>query len=56
MKASIEELVLHPYLLELGDILRAKGRFLKPLEVLTVPEKEPECTQRQSEDPQDDGR
>lgn len=44
MKASIEELVLSPYLFELGDILRVQVRFLKPLEVLPVPEKEPECT------------
>jgi hypothetical protein len=39
MKASIEELVLPPYVFELGDILRAQVRFLKPLQVLPVPEK-----------------
>ncbi len=53
MEAGIEELVLTPYILELGDILRAEIRFLKSLKVLTVPEKEPKCPQRQSKDPHD---
>jgi hypothetical protein len=56
MKASIEELVLSPYLFELGGILRTQVRFLKPLKVLPVPEKQPECTKGQSKYPHYDGR